>query len=199
MLIDDRNVVALPERVKLSPEREQDAAAIAAPVPMPPVATSGMATRARTNCSRTTVQRSETLSKQPAIGLFTSTDGKPWPSTPRGSSMGLIANDRQRGLGVAPAAGSLLITMYKSDWQISGKWRLETLRPGTGRVLDPAWPAVSGWSPRRNRTGDPILTMNHQEPLCGPPFPLVALDRRGRSYRFSFDAVMRSLAIEPWW
>jgi hypothetical protein len=24
MLIDDRNVVALPERVKLSPEREQD-------------------------------------------------------------------------------------------------------------------------------------------------------------------------------
>jgi hypothetical protein len=26
---------------------------------------------------------------------------------------------------------------------------------------------------------------NHQEPLCEPPFPKVALDRTGRCYRFS--------------
>jgi hypothetical protein len=35
-----------------------------------------------------------------------------------------------------PAVGSLPITMYKSDWQISGKWRLEAFLPVTGRVLD---------------------------------------------------------------
>jgi hypothetical protein len=47
-------------------------------------------------------------------------------------------------------------------------------------------------APRGNRTGDPILTMNHQEPLCGTPLPQVTPDRVGRSYRFSFDEVMRS-------
>jgi hypothetical protein len=36
------------------------------------------------------------------------------------------------------------------------------------------------------------LPWNHQEPLCEPPFPQVALDRKGRSYRFSFDEVMGS-------
>jgi hypothetical protein len=36
-------------------------------------------------------------------------------------------------------------------------------------------------------------SLNHQEPLCGPPFPQVPLDRKGQSYRFCFDAVMRSL------
>jgi hypothetical protein len=39
----------------------------------------------------------------------------------------------------------------------------------------------------------PSLPWNHQEPLCGPPFPQVTPDRRGRSYRFSFGQVMRSL------
>ena len=39
----------------------------------------------------------------------------------------------------------------------------------------------------------PSLPWNHQEPLCEPPFPQVAPDRRGRSYRFSSDEVMRSL------
>jgi hypothetical protein len=52
---------------------------------------------------------------------------------------------------------------------------------------------VCGGAPRRNRTGDPILTMDHQEPLCGPPFPQVTSDRSGQSYRFSFDQVMRSV------
>jgi hypothetical protein len=32
----------------------------------------------------------------------------------------------------------------------------------TGRVLDPAWAAGFVWSPRRNRTGDPILTMDRR-------------------------------------
>src|SRR6266511_1054004 len=40
----------------------------------------------------------------------------------------------------------------------------------------------------------PSLPWNHREPLCGTPFSQVALERRGRSYRFSFDQVMRSLS-----
>jgi hypothetical protein len=40
----------------------------------------------------------------------------------------------------------------------------------------------------------PSLPWNNQEPLCGPPVPQVAPDRRGQSYRFSFDQVMRSLS-----
>jgi hypothetical protein len=38
----------------------------------------------------------------------------------------------------------------------------------------------------------PSLPWNHREPLCGPPFPQLAPDRKGQSYRFSFDEVMRS-------
>jgi hypothetical protein len=49
------------------------------------------------------------------------------------------------------------------------------------------------WSPRRNRTGDPILTMEPPGPAVRTPFPQVTPDRRGRSYRFSFGQVMRSL------
>jgi hypothetical protein len=51
-----------------------------------------------------------------------------------------------------------------------------------------------GGAPRRNRTTDPILTMNHREPLCKPPYPQVTSDRRRRSYRFSFGRGMRSLS-----
>jgi hypothetical protein len=43
----------------------------------------------------------------------------------------------------------------------------------------------------------PSLPWNHQEPLCGTPFPQVALDRRGQRYRFSFGEVMRSLGHVP--
>ena len=38
----------------------------------------------------------------------------------------------------------------------------------------------------------PSLPWNHRDPLCGPAFPQVASDRRGRRYRFSFGEVMRS-------
>ena len=38
----------------------------------------------------------------------------------------------------------------------------------------------------------PSLPWNHQEPLCGPPFPQLTPDRSGQSYRFSFGEVMRS-------
>src|SRR5215211_4871905 len=38
----------------------------------------------------------------------------------------------------------------------------------------------------------PSLPRNHQEPLCGPPFPQLTPHRQGQSYRFSFDEVMRS-------
>ena len=40
----------------------------------------------------------------------------------------------------------------------------------------------------------PSLPWNHQEPLCEPPFPQLTPDRQGQSYRFSFDAGMRSLS-----
>jgi hypothetical protein len=40
----------------------------------------------------------------------------------------------------------------------------------------------------------PSLPWNHQEPLCAPPYPQVARDRWGRSYRFSCEEVMRSLS-----
>jgi len=39
----------------------------------------------------------------------------------------------------------------------------------------------------------PSLPWNHQEPLCAPPFPQLTPDRKGQSYRFTFDEVMRSL------
>jgi hypothetical protein len=38
----------------------------------------------------------------------------------------------------------------------------------------------------------PSLPWNHQEPLCGPPFPQLTPDRQGQWYRFSFAEVMRS-------
>jgi hypothetical protein len=41
----------------------------------------------------------------------------------------------------------------------------------------------------------PSLPWNHQEPLCAPSFPQVTLDRKGRSYRFPFGSVMRSVSI----
>jgi hypothetical protein len=41
----------------------------------------------------------------------------------------------------------------------------------------------------------PSLPWNHQEPLCGSPFPQLTPDRWGRSYRFSSGEVMRSLKV----
>ena len=41
----------------------------------------------------------------------------------------------------------------------------------------------------------PSLPWNHREPLCEPAFSQVALDRKGRSYRFSLGEGMRSLPI----
>ena len=52
------------------------------------------------------------------------------------------------------------------------------VQPNPGRRADQClrWSAYV-WCPRRNRSGDPILTM---EPLCGSPFSQVARDRRGQ-------------------
>jgi hypothetical protein len=44
-----------------------------------------------------------------------------------------------------------------------------------------------GWPQAMSR-----LPWNHQEPLCGTPFPKVAPDRTGQSYRFCFGEGMRS-------
>ena len=51
---------------------------------------------------------------------------------------------------------------------------------------------LCGGAPARIEPATPSLPWNHQEPLCGPPFPQLAPDRRGRGYRFSFGEVMRS-------
>src|SRR5678815_4071749 len=49
------------------------------------------------------------------------------------------------------------------------------------------------WSPPAGiEPATPSLPWNHKEPLCGPPFPQVGLDRRSRSYRFSSCEGMRS-------
>jgi hypothetical protein len=60
----------------------------------------------------------------------------------------------------------------------------------------PAFPLVkaSVEPPAGIEPATPSLPWNHREPLCGTPFSQVGLDRRGRSYRFSFDQVMRSLS-----
>ena len=59
----------------------------------------------------------------------------------------------------------------------------------------PAFPLVRACvePPAGIEPATPSLPWNHQEPLCEPPFPQVTPDRRGQSYRFSFDEVMRSL------
>jgi hypothetical protein len=95
-------------------------AAIAAPVPMPPVATSRMATRARTNCS----------------------------------------SDHQRRLGVAP--GSRFAPTHRAN-QSGKSLATSGCRPSgrtTGRARTPPELLVCGGAPRRNRTGDPILTID---------------------------------------
>ena len=47
-----------------------------------------------------------------------------------------------------------------------------------------------GWPPAMSH-----LPWNHREPLCGPPFPQVTLDRKGQSYGFCFREGMRSLFV----
>jgi hypothetical protein len=67
------------------------------------------------------------------------------------------------------------------------------MRPRT--PLRPAFVLVIGLvePPAGIEPATPSLPWNHQEPLCGPPFPQLAPDRRGQSYRFSCGEVMRSL------
>jgi hypothetical protein len=60
----------------------------------------------------------------------------------------------------------------------------------------PAFPLVRAYvePPAGIEPATPSLPWNHREPLCGPPFPQVAPNRRGQSYRFSLGEVMRSLS-----
>jgi hypothetical protein len=52
---------------------------------------------------------------------------------------------------------------------------------------------VCGGTPAGIEPATPSLPWNHQEPLCGPPFSQVTLDRQGQSYGFCFGEGMRSL------
>jgi hypothetical protein len=58
-----------------------------------------------------------------------------------------------------------------------------------------AFPMVIGLvePPAGIEPATPSLPWNHQEPLCGPPFPQLAPDRRCQSYRFSYGEVSESL------
>jgi hypothetical protein len=70
---------------------------------------------------------------------------------------------------------------------------LQSVRPAPERRTDQrfGWSGLCG-APAGIEPATPSLPWNHQEPLCGPPFPQVAPDRKGQSYRFSFAEVMRS-------
>jgi hypothetical protein len=54
--------------------------------------------------------------------------------------------------------------------------RLNEKAPISGAFAEPS----SGLEPET-----PSLPRNHQEPLCGTPYPQIEPDRWGRSYRFS--------------
>jgi hypothetical protein len=73
-------------------------------------------------------------------------------------------------------ANYLVLTKVDADPALSA----EQSRP-KGRLVLPIF-IRQGWPQAMSH-----LPWNHQEPLCGPPFPQVTLDRQGRSYRVSFD------------
>jgi hypothetical protein len=62
----------------------------------------------------------------------------------------------------------------------------------------PAFPLVRAYMepPAGIEPATPSLPWNHQEPLCGPPFPQLTPDRRGRGYLFSFGRSYALLSIE---
>jgi hypothetical protein len=72
---------------------------------------------------------------------------------------------------------------------------LTAARTNPEREDNPAFALVIGLvePPAGIEPATPSLPWNHQEPLCEPPFPQATPDRKGRSYRFSFATVMRSL------
>jgi hypothetical protein len=76
-------------------------------------------------------------------------------------------------------------------WQTAVGGSRSRDRPG-------ARPGLACWfvvePPAGIEPATPSLPWNHREPLCGPPFSQVAPDRQGKSYRFSFRSVMRSLS-----
>jgi CheY-like chemotaxis protein len=82
----------------------------------------------------------------------------------------------------------------KSSWEspANGGCRLRACDgPGTY----PPELELLGGAPAGIEPATPSLPWNHREPLCQPPFPQVALDRRGRSYRFSSRDVVRSHSV----
>ena len=85
-----------------------------------------------------------------------------------------------------------LADLHESDTNLTTNCRPN--QPQTRRW--PAFALVIGLvePPAGIEPATPSLPWNHREPLCGPPFPQVPSDRRGRSYRFSFSEVMRSLS-----
>jgi len=65
-----------------------------------------------------------------------------------------------RDAAIARELNRLIEGAWAPLWHGDGTRSRERIpADGTGRAWYPAWPAGLGWSPRRNRTGDPILTM----------------------------------------
>jgi hypothetical protein len=90
--------------------------------------------------------------------------------------------------------------------QAAGRREPERYAGKRGRPNDPqaitdqhsCWSVACVEPPAGIEPATPSLPWNHQEPLCAPPFPQVATDRRDQSCRFSFGEVMRSHAWESW-
>ena len=87
---------------------------------------------------------------------------------------------RLSGYGTEMARGTASASLPMRE---AGRWT----RPGL---------LVWDGAPAGIEPATPSLPWNHQEPLCGTPFPQVTPDRRGQSYRPSFGEVMRSLSSQ---
>jgi hypothetical protein len=83
-----------------------------------------------------------------------------------------------------------------SLWFLANLWQTAVAGP-SARNRPGIVPGLTWWfgvePPAGIEPATPSLPWNHQEPLCEPPFSQVVLDRKGQSYGFCFDAVMRSL------
>ena len=92
-------------------------------------------------------------------------------------------------VGDAPTPTQRVQVGLANLWQTAGGGSRPRDRSGTGLGLG-CWFGVE--PPAGIEPATPSLPWNHQEPLCGSPFPQVTPDRKGQSYRFSSGAVMRS-------
>jgi hypothetical protein len=123
-----------------------------------------------------------------------------WTRQHRFPTAELVVVDQGVTATVAAMAGAGLADYQQAAGYLADTWGCVTVRaeqqaPGLIRLRGlyydplraPARVDLPGVAPASLESWwlTSSLPWNHREPLCGPPFPQVALDRRGRSYRFS--------------